>query len=340
MALEQVSWVPDPGYNWVSFYLNETRGMSIEQQKLFVKFFVAAAREKLLKPNLKEVSPALLKNLRLSAQYDRPGKPDLSVLQPYSGASYVAAEEFWVREFRNAARPVPAIKPANSPSTSSARTVSAELSEKLCSSYGMAFPEVALNCYAAVLARISDQDQATVVASLDEKEPFPVSFQAVTADSTFAEFARNGGQKLEQGRAHRLYPFFILMNPLRMKEFGMVCPSFKAGCMVAESPDVTMAGRLEHYPAVNQQIDLLLTLSPAAEGTRFEVSCPTGRYSQAQVEKISEGLMSALEALSSRTDLKLKDFISDYTLVEKRAAAASHQPADGTVSVHEELTRA
>jgi anaerobic magnesium-protoporphyrin IX monomethyl ester cyclase len=339
MALEQVSWVPDPGYNWVSFYLNETRGMSIEQQKLFVKFFVAAAKEKLLKPNIKEISPALLKNLKLSAQYDRPGKPDVSVLQPYSGASYVAAEEFWIREFRNVARPVPVIKQVNSPSTSTVRTVSAELSEKLGSAYGMAFPELALSCYAALLVRISGQDQATVVASMDEKESFPLLFQA-GADSTFAEFARAAGEKLEQARTHRLYPFFILTNPLRMKEFGMVCPSFKAGCLVAESPEITMAGRLEHYPAVNQQIDLLLTLASAAEGTRFEVSCPTGYYSHAQVEKIAEGLMSALEAISSRTDLKFKDFISDYTLAEKRAAAASHQPADSTISAHEELTRA
>jgi hypothetical protein len=217
--------------------------------------------------------------------------------------------------------------------------VNAELSEKLSSAYGMPFPDLMLSCYAALLARISGQDQATVVASMDEKESFPLLFQA-GADLTFAEFARAGGEKLEQARTHRLYPFFILTNPLRMKEFGMVCPSFKAGCLVAESPEITMAGRLEHYPAVNQQIDLLLTLASAADGTKFEISCPTGRYSQVQVEKIAEGLMSALEAISSRTDLKFKDFISDYTLAEKRAAAASHQTADSTISAHEELTRA
>ncbi|HZD96259.1 MAG TPA: hypothetical protein VE133_18500, partial [Candidatus Sulfotelmatobacter sp.] len=282
-----------------------------------------------------------LKNLKLSAQYDRPEQPDVSVLQPYSGASYVAAEEFWIREFRNAAHPVPAIKLTNSPSTSTARVVNAELSEKLSSAYGLAFPDLALSCYAALLARISGQDQAAVVASLDEKEPFPLLFQT-GADSTFAEFARAGGEKLEQARAHRLFPFFILMNPLRMKEFGMVCPSFKAGCLVAGSPEITMAGRLEHYPAVNQQIDLLLTLTlaSATDGTKFGISCPTGRYSQVQVEKIAEGFMSALEALSSRTDLKFKDFITDQTLAEKRAAAVSHQPADSTTPVHEELTRA
>jgi radical SAM PhpK family P-methyltransferase len=327
MALEHVSWVPDPGYNWVSFYLNETRGMSIEQQKTFIKFFVAAAKEKLLKPNLKQLSPALLENFKLSAQFDRPGKPDLSVIEPYSGARYVAAEKFWIDEFRNARRIAAAPKAGNSASSSVARFVSRPLSETLCSSYSVDFAELVLACYGAVLARISGHDEAVVVASLDEREPFPILFHS-DLDSSFAEFARAASEKLEQARIHRLFAFFILTNPLRMKEFGSVCPSFSAGCLVADSPEVTMSSRLEHYPAVNQQIDLLLKLTRGADGTSFEVSCPTGRHSQAQLEKIAEGLMSALEALSARMDLKLNDFICDYTLGERKAAAASHQLAD------------
>ena len=89
-----------------------------------------------------------------------------------------------------------------------------------------------------------------------------------------------------------------------------------------------MDSRLEHYPAVNQQIDLLLKLTTGADGTSFEVSCPTGRYSQTQVEKIAEEIMSALEALSARMDLKLNHFVWDFTLGERKAAAASHQFAD------------
>jgi hypothetical protein len=335
MALEHVSWVPDPGYNWVSFYLNETRGMSIEQQKTFIKFFVAAAKEKLLKPNIKQISPALLENFKLSAKFDRPVKPDLSVLEPYSGARYVAAEKFWIDEFRQARRPA-ASKLGSGPSTSVARFVSRQLSEQLSSSYSVDFAELVFACYGALLARISGQDEAVLVASLDEKEPFPVVFHS-SEQSTFADFARASSQKLQQARIHRLFAFFILTNPLRMKEFGSTCPSFSAGCIVAGSQEVTMLERLEHYPAVNKQIDLLLKLTSGADGTSFEVSCPTGRYSQTQVEKIAEDLMSALEVLSASMNLKLNDFVWDYTLGEKKAAAAaSHQLVDIPAAAQQE----
>ena len=147
-------------------------------------------------------------------------------------------------------------------------------------------------CYGALLARILGQDEAVVVASLDEKEPFAILFHLFWI-RIFAEFASASSQKLQQARMHRLFGFFILTNPLRLKEFGSTCPAFTAGCIVADSPEVTMSGRLEHYPAVNKQIDLLLKLTTGSDGTSFEVSCPTGRYSQSQVEKIAEDLMSA-----------------------------------------------
>ena len=230
MALEHVTWVPDPGYNWVSFYANEKRGMSIEQQKTFLKFFVAAAKEKLLKPNLKQLSPALLENFKVSAQFDRPVKPDLSVIEPYSGVRYVAAEKFWIDEFINARGVIAAPKAANTASISVARFVSRQLSEKLSSSYSVDFAELVFACYGALLARISGQDEAVVVASLDEKEPFPIRFQS-SLDLNFSEFAHTSSQKLEQARIHRLFAFFILTNPLRLKEFGSTCPSFNAGAL-------------------------------------------------------------------------------------------------------------
>lgn len=334
MALEHVTWVPDPGYNWVSFYANEKRGMSIERQKTFLKFFVAAAKEKLLKPNLKHISPALLENLKLSAQFDRPGEPDLSVIEPYSGARYVAAEEFWIDQFRNASTLAPASKARHDPSTSVARFVNRELSDRLSSLYNVDFAELALACYGALLAGVSGLHEAVVVASLDEREPFPILLRP-SLHLTFAEFARESSHKLEQARQHRLFAFFILTNPLRMKEFGSACPSFHAGCLVAESPGATMSGRLEHYPAVDNQLDLLLKLISGSDGTTFEISCPTGRYSQSQVEKIAEGLMSALGALNAKLDLKLKDLIWDYEPGEKKAMPASHDLADIPAAAHQ-----
>lgn len=320
MALEHVSWVPDPGYNWVSFYLNETRGMSIERQKIFLKFFVAAAKEKLLKPNMKQLPPELLKNFKLSAQYDRSNEPDMSVIEPYSGARYVAAEFFWIGQFKNAARFDDASTAEFGASVSVARFVSKQLAEKLSSAYKADFRELIFACFGTLLAQGSGRNEAVVVASLDDKEPYPVLFHR-NPELTFSEFALASSQTLEQARLHRLFAFFILTNPLRMKAFSSVCPAFTAGCLAADSDETTMAGRLEHYPAVNQQIDLLLKLASGEDGTTFEVSCPTGRYSQELVEKVAESIMSALDALSARPDLRLKDFNLDYELKDKHATA-------------------
>jgi hypothetical protein len=220
-------------------------------------------------------------------------------------------------------------------SASVARFVNRQLSEQLSSSYNVDFAELAFACYGALLARISGQDEAVVVASLDEKEPFPVLFHS-SDQSPFSEFALASREKLQQARIHRLFAFFILTNPLRLKAFGSTCPSFTAGCLVADSTNVTMSSRLEHYPAVNKQIDLLLKLTTGSEGTSFEVSCPTGRHSQTQVEKISEDLMSAMEVLSTNKNIKLNDFIWDYTLGDKKAAAAaSHQIVDMPAAVQQ-----
>jgi hypothetical protein len=259
----------------------------------------------------------------------------VSVLEPYSGASYVAAEKFWIDEFQYARRAPLAEKMGSGASASVARFVNRQLSEQLSSSYNVDFAELAFACYGALLARISGQDEAVVVASLDEKEPFPVLFHS-SDRSTFAAFALASSEKLQQARIHRLFAFFILTNPLRLKAFGSTCPSFTAGYLVADSTNVTMSSRLEHYPAVNKQIDLLLKLTTGSEGTSFEVSCPTGRHSQTQVEKIAEDLMSAMEVLSTNKDIKLNDFIWDYTLGDKKAAAAaSHQVVDMPAAVQQ-----
>jgi hypothetical protein len=263
-----------------------------------------------------------LENFKLSAQYDRPGEPDLSVIEPYSGAKYAAAEGFWIDQFGNAARAVDVPNAEHGAYTSVARFVNRQSAEKLSVAYSVDFVELVLACYGALLARSSGRDEAIVVASLDEKEPFPVFFRH-SSEMTVADFAQASSQKLEQSRLHRLFAFFILTNPLRMKEFGSVCPSFTAGCLVANTPEVTMAGRLEHYPAVNKQVDLLLKLITGADGFTFEVSCPTGSYPQAQVEKIAEALMSVLDALNTRPDLKLEDFALEYEPGERKTAATN-----------------
>ena len=61
LALQNAAWVPDPGFNWVSFYALEKLGMPIERQKKFLELFSAIAKEKLLRPNRREPDAAILR---------------------------------------------------------------------------------------------------------------------------------------------------------------------------------------------------------------------------------------------------------------------------------------
>lgn len=64
-------WVPDPGFNFVSLFLLQNRGMSFPQIKRFLGSFNAVVREKIIRPHQTAPSPVLIEKLRRSAQYDR-----------------------------------------------------------------------------------------------------------------------------------------------------------------------------------------------------------------------------------------------------------------------------
>lgn len=305
MSHKNPTWIPDPGYNWVFLYAMEKIGMSIEQQKTFLRFFAAAAKEKLLKPNRLEISPGLLDGLRTSAQFDRPGAPDLTALEPYSAERYIAAETFWVDLFRTSVarghraddrlEPDPEHQPAQGTDNGSflARTAVPG---------GLAFEgalrETLLAAYAVLLASIDGREDSPVLIAVDEDEPFPLPL-AARSELTFEELVRATGEQLRQAEAHRLFALFLLTNPRRMAEHGIASPSIRASFLVTVSTAAStqvLKQRLQHRPKVYDTLDLLLTCTttPGSE-PHLELSSPTGRYGKAHLERLASRLSAVLE---------------------------------------------
>jgi radical SAM PhpK family P-methyltransferase len=326
MSLRNAAWVPDPGYNWVSFYIMQKNGMSIERQKQFLSLFSAAAKERLLKRGLKEISPTLLDSFRKSAQFDRTDEVDMSVVAPYDGSRYAAAEAFWIREFADGVPPTSVIRrvPLSAEEYTDvavlrsvgSHTFDADTVRRLRAACdGAALPDIVLAAYGAVLPAFLDRDDAAVVASLpddgggDDDMPYPVQ-AAPPPGICFRDAARRIEQKRRDSEPHRLFGFFTLTNALRMKEYGSSCPSFRVAYLVAAGPDDTapLDERLKHVPAVRQDIGLALRFTEdAARGeATIDLSYSPEAYRQESVEVLGEMLVRLLLAGSAEPGLVVR----------------------------------
>ena len=326
MSLRNVTWVPDPGYNWVSFYMMQKNGMSIERQKQFLALFSAAAKERLLKRGLKDISPGLLDSFRKSAQFDRTDEIDMTAAEPYDGSRYIAAEAFWIREFADGVPPASVIRrvPLSAEEYADAAVLHGAGSYALdgdtvrrlraaCDGAGLS--DIVLAAYGAALSTLLDRDGAAAVVVSppdgggEDGMPYPVQ-AAPPPGAGLRDAVRRIVRTRRESEPHRLFGFFILTNPLRMKEHGSSCPSFRAAYLVSGSPDddALPGERLKHIPAVRQDIDLVLRLTEDAGcgEARIDLSYSPEAYRQEDVEALGETLIGLLRTGSGNPDLVLR----------------------------------
>jgi len=75
-------WLPQYGFEqWSTFYL-QRKGMTLDQIKAFLRSFNSAVKEKLIHPERRELSPALLSALAASCRLDRTGQPGAPAARP------------------------------------------------------------------------------------------------------------------------------------------------------------------------------------------------------------------------------------------------------------------
>ena len=313
-SLKGPTWIPDPGYNWTFLYAMEKNGMTIDQQKTFLKFFSAAAKERFLKPLRKEMAPDLLHNFKISAQFDRGLTPDLSVLDQYAPERFIAAEEFWIDRFRRSvARGHSSLTTSsglNGESTAldndtegETEVVTKSLPQLPVGLSDGSLVDAILASYGIALVSLDGREDAPVLLSLDDGDPFPLPLEA-ESEVSFEQLVQSTRNQISQGEEHRRYALFLLTNAARMKERGTVAPSLSFAFVSTndeEDASEVLKRRLEHRAALYDNLDLVLDWVPSSATNQgcVQLSSPAKRFNKESLEQFGDQLVSILTAVAA-----------------------------------------
>jgi radical SAM PhpK family P-methyltransferase len=322
LCVENSTWLPQYGFElWSVFYL-QRKGMAIEQVNTFVKCFNACIKEKLVYPNKKDIAPDLIESLRTSCQFDGPARPDMRPIELFSGSRYVAAEQFWVKEFSNG---FPAsniklirdeVEAADDGWVSVPFTVEQSVLDGAQFGCQAELSDVILAAYSVLLSRLNGREDTVIVSALSGNKEGVVPMRLYSSwDLSFGEFAQNVQQKILQAMEHQLYAFHILTNPLRMAEHNGSCPVFDVGYMFCESEGEREGGNVEEvlklYPAVNQGIGLVLKVAGDGDNINTQFSYKRSWFRQKTAEKLGSYLVSILKEVSENPDVLLGEIVLD-----------------------------
>jgi anaerobic magnesium-protoporphyrin IX monomethyl ester cyclase len=339
LCIEHSIWLPQFGFEqWSTFYL-QRHGMTMEQIKTFLQCFNAVIKQRLLDPQQKEIEGRLLQDLRTSAQFDRALTPEMKSVEALAGARYLAAERFWIEEFRS----VPAapslgllredIGESDEGHASVNCSIDREIVEQVQASYQIDASTLMLAAYNVLLYRTTGQEHIVMVAAAtNEREVgHAVPFRMSPAwNQSFKTFAQQVRQKLDQAAEHQPYGFHLLTNPLRLAEHHVSCPIFDAGFLSSTWPgargEVDWSTVLETRPDVREAIDLTLTVDISAADLTVQLVYAKNHFKPATVEKLAAYLQLILNAFAENPDVPLGEIVFDsapHTLTTDTDAFAS-----------------
>ena len=318
LTFDKPLWVPDPGFNFVSLFLLQNRGMSFEQIETFLRCFNSVVREKVIEPARHEPSPQLIENLRRACQYDRPAKPELATLEVFSADRYGAAERFWLAEF--ASGPAPAGGRARhahgsgedrsgedwlqGPLLPLAPPLLASL-ERAC---GTGRGSVLLAALATALLRLSGRDDTAVVAALDGTEPFPVRL-STTERRAFRDLAQAAQRKLEAAMPHRRFAPVITSGVFRMPGYLKTPLVFDVGYLEA-APDPDPDDGLRRFASPGYgDLELILRVKAEArrDGCALQLLSLPGAWTSERVATLGQALLEIVSVAAANPYVTLGD---------------------------------
>jgi anaerobic magnesium-protoporphyrin IX monomethyl ester cyclase len=331
MSVDTPIWVPDPGFNYITLYLLDQRGMSIEKQKTFLKCFNAVVKEKLLYPGKKEISPPLLESLRKSCRFDEPAAPDMEPVEVLCGSGYLAAEKFWAEEFGSGSPPAKMRKVHDISQTGDGKGLSTPviieefILDRLRSVYDADIPVIILAAYSVLLLRLRGYEDTAIVTAIDEKEVFPLRLYPLW-DLSFKEFVRETRQKLRQSAEHRLYALYILTRVLQTAQYNSPYPAFDTACWVSKpgGEGIKPEEQLQFYPPVYHGIDLILEVIADKSKVTLQFRYSTARYKEETIEKYKRYLKSIFESVSEVRDILLKEIVLEPGAEKRQSAVEAH----------------
>jgi anaerobic magnesium-protoporphyrin IX monomethyl ester cyclase len=328
-------WVPDPGFNFVSLFLLQNRGMSFDQIETFLHSWNAVVREKVLEPRRGEPSPQLIEALRRACQFDRPATTVPEAFEVLSADHFRRAEQFWRGEF---AAPLSASGGAaggaglageaneagdlwrKGPVLSLARPRLDSLERGCAVERG----SLLLAALAAALLRLDGRTDLAVVVAGDEREPFPVRL-AASERTTFRELAQAVQGKLAAAAPHRLYAPSLFASTFRIPGAMKAAPVFSVGYVEAASSrrqEEPAAGAPALFPRLDggvdrdgperfavpayRDVELILRAEERGDGLSLRLLARGEGPSPAN-EELGEALLGVLAAAAREPNVPLGD---------------------------------
>jgi anaerobic magnesium-protoporphyrin IX monomethyl ester cyclase len=222
MAVQGSIWLPY--YFWNVFYLQRL-GMTLDQMKDFIRSFNGIVKEKMVDPRRTADDSLLLGTLRRACQFDRPFAGEPGPVETLTGASYAAAEQFWVEEVRGVRAEAADPEEAAEWGPETAADVETAALSALCDRCGAEPGEVLLAASAVLFAGALRRDDLVVIASLEGLDrgflplrlalPPQASFRAVVAEVSRAR---------QRAEPHAGWGLYLVSNPDRMAVLGGACP--------------------------------------------------------------------------------------------------------------------
>ncbi|HWM92613.1 MAG TPA: PhpK family radical SAM P-methyltransferase [Thermoanaerobaculia bacterium] len=305
-------WVPDPGFNFVSLFLLQNRGMSFDQIETFLRSFNAVVREKMLEPVRPEPSPRVIENLRRACQFDRPAAVDREVFEIASADRYTAAEQFWLSEL-SGSPPQAGGKERLASDAGEALTPGPVLPlerlqlESLAHACGTERSSVLLAALAVALLRLEGRDDTAVVAAVGSGAPFPVRL-AATERSIFRDLARAAERRMAVAAPHRSFAPIILSGVCRMPGYLKAPPTFDLGYLEATSAsdDGLLRFAAPHY----RELALILRLDAREEreeGAALHLLSSRRVWAPERIADLGAALLKILSAAAVDPDVPVGD---------------------------------
>jgi hypothetical protein len=302
-------WVPDPGFNFVSLFLLQNRGMSFDHIDNFLGSFNAVVREKVLEPTRREPSPHLIENLRRACQFDRTATTEHETFEIFSSDRYAAAERFWLAEFAGGplsagGRARRAAETGEDWQPGPVLALEQPLLDNLEESCGTERSSVLLAALATALLRLDGRDDMAVVAAIGDEEPFPVRLSA-TERLVFRNLAQAAQRKLSAAAPHRLFAPVITSGVFRMPGYLKSPPVFDVGYLEVEPADDDGLRRFA-APAY-KELELVLRVEDRADGLALQLLSARGAWAPERLEGLGEALLEILSMAAVNPDVSLGD---------------------------------
>ena len=305
-------WVPDPGFNFVSLFLLQNRGMSFEQIETFLRSFNTVIREKMLEPARREPSPDLIENLRRACQFDRPAQVEPEAFEIFSADRYTAAERFWLDEFSSG--PLPAAGKARLASEAGGSwepgpwlPLSRLQLERLEDACGAGRGSVLLAALAAALLRLDGRGDTAIVTAAGDGAPFPVRL-TVSERRVFRDLAQEAQRKRAAAAPHQRFTPAILSGVFRMPGYLKAPPVFDLGYLESlEAASGSGDPALRFAAPSYRDLALILRLETREDGWALQLLSSNGAWAPERVEEMGAALLEILSLAATDPEIQVGD---------------------------------